>query len=45
MDDDTGECLKAWQQSVTTSVFSTLCQNLSLILLKVKAKNLFSKDE
>jgi hypothetical protein len=39
MDDDTGKCLKAWQQSVTASVFSTLCQNLSLILLRAKAKS------
>jgi hypothetical protein len=39
MDDDTGKCLKAWQQSITPSVFSTLCQNLSLILLRAKAKS------
>jgi hypothetical protein len=39
MDDDTGKCLKTWQQLVTPSVFSTLCQNLSLILLRAKAKS------
>jgi hypothetical protein len=39
MDDDTGKCLKAWQQSVTPSVFSALCHNLSLILLRAKAKS------
>jgi hypothetical protein len=39
MDDNTAQCLKAWQHAVTPSVFSTLCQQLSLILLKAKAKS------
>ncbi|KAJ9091016.1 hypothetical protein QFC21_007338, partial [Naganishia friedmannii] len=39
MDDDTAKCLKAWQQSVTPSAFSTLCQQLSLIFLRAKAKS------
>jgi hypothetical protein len=39
MDDDTAKCLKAWQHLVTPSAFSTLCQQLSLILLRAKAKS------
>jgi len=39
MDDNTAQCLKAWQHAVTPSVFSTLCQQLSLILLRAKAKS------
>ena len=39
MDDDTAKCLKTWQHLVTPSAFSTLCQQLSLILLRAKAKS------
>jgi hypothetical protein len=39
MDDDTAKCLKTWQNLVTPSAFSTLCQQLSLILLRAKAKS------
>jgi hypothetical protein len=39
MDDDTAKCFKAWQQSVTPWAFSNLCQQLSLILLRAKAKS------
>ena len=39
MDDGTVEVMKLWQDTMPPAAFSTLCQQLSLILLKARARS------
>jgi hypothetical protein len=39
MDEGTVNCLKLWKDMIPASAFTTLCQQLSLILLRARAKS------